>query len=134
MLGPFWLKNLYFIYKMAGEHYLKLFQMMRRLFVVCVCIGSWGLMLYLEPLRLVTNNPNGSPRHVLQEATVDTFVPNDTQILQDGKQVWRISIFIHHSYMENFVYVFPQPNNKFALFQEGSTSLLVLTIQGRAFT
>lgn len=44
-------------------------------------------MLYLEPLRLVTNNPNGSPRHVLQEATVDTFVPNDTQILQDGKQV-----------------------------------------------
>lgn len=51
----------------------------------------WIYCIFCDPFRklkftnaLVTN-VNTITRHVLQEMTVDTFIPNDTKILDDGK-------------------------------------------------
>ncbi|XXG69534.1 hypothetical protein AAC387_Pa06g2377 [Persea americana] len=70
------------------------------------CILSMALVArqndYVRPI--LTEEPvlyiqNG--RHVLQEATVDTFVPNDTQILQDG----RINIITGPNYSGKSIYI-----------------------------
>eukprot|EP00268_Persea_americana_P019471 TRINITY_DN19974_c0_g1_i17.p1 TRINITY_DN19974_c0_g1~~TRINITY_DN19974_c0_g1_i17.p1 ORF type:complete len:592 (+),score=116.72 TRINITY_DN19974_c0_g1_i17:704-2479(+) len=53
-------------------------------------------ILTVEPVLYIQNG-----RHVLQEATVDTFVPNDTQILQDG----RINIITGPNYSGKSIYI-----------------------------